>query len=54
MIKAGRIAAATAAASYTDALSGSDAVLDAAFRRCGVLRVNTIGELFNMAQVLAK
>jgi acetyltransferase len=55
VIKAGRTAAAAqAAASHTGALSGSDEVLDAAFRRCGVLRVNTIGELFNMAQVLAK
>ncbi|MFL5807454.1 MAG: bifunctional acetate--CoA ligase family protein/GNAT family N-acetyltransferase [Roseiflexaceae bacterium] len=55
VIKAGRTeAAAKAAASHTGALSGSDAVLDAAFRRCGVLRLTTIGELFNMAQVLAK
>ena len=29
-------------------------MLDAAFRRCGVLRVNTIAELFYMAEVLAK
>jgi acetyltransferase len=29
-------------------------VLDAAFRRSGVLRVNTISELFNMAEILAK
>ncbi len=55
VIKAGRTAAAAqAAASHTGALTGSDEVLDAAFRRCGVLRVNTIGELFNMAEVLAK
>jgi acetyltransferase len=55
VIKAGRTeAAAKAAASHTGALAGSDEVLDAAFRRCGVLRVNTIGELFNMAEVLAK
>ena len=47
-------AAAKAAASHTGALTGSDAVLDAAFRRAGVLRVNTIGELFNMAELLAK
>lgn len=55
LIKAGRTeAAAQAAASHTGALTGSDAVLDAAFRRCGVLRVNSISDLFYMAEVLAK
>lgn len=55
VIKAGRTeAAAKAAASHTGALAGRDDVLDAAFRRCGVLRVNTIAELFYMAEVLAK
>ena len=55
VIKAGRTqAAATAAASHTGALTGSDEVLEAAFRRSGVLRVNTIADLFYMAQVLAK
>jgi len=55
VIKAGRTeAAAQAAASHTGALAGSDGVLDAAFRRCGVLRVDTINDLFNMAEVLAK
>ena len=55
VIKAGRTsAAARAAASHTGALTGSDEVLDAAFRRCGVLRVDTIAELFYMAEVLAK
>lgn len=55
VIKGGRTQeAAQAAASHTGALMGSDDVLDAAFRRCGVLRVNTIDELFNMAEVLAK
>src|SRR5262245_53448401 len=55
VIKAGRTeAAAKAAASHTGSLAGSDEVLEAAFRRCGVLRVNSIGELFNMAEVLAK
>ncbi|MFM6308179.1 MAG: acetyl CoA synthetase subunit alpha, partial [Dolichospermum sp.] len=55
VIKAGRTeAAAKAAASHTGALTGSDAVLDAAFRRCGVLRVNSISDLFDMSEVLAK
>ena len=55
VIKGGRTeAAAAAAASHTGALTGSDEVLEAAFRRCGVLRVKTIDDLFNMAEVLAK
>lgn len=55
VIKAGRTAAAAkAAASHTGSLAGSDAVLDAAFRRCGVLRVDSIAELFAMAEVLGK
>jgi len=55
VIKAGRTeAAAKAAESHTGSLTGSDEVLDAAFRRSGVLRVRTIGELFNMAEILAK
>lgn len=55
VIKAGQTeAAAKAAASHTGSLTGSDEVLNAAFRRCGVLRVNRISELFNMAEVMAK
>ncbi len=55
IIKPGRSAAAAkAAASHTGSLTGSDEVLDAAFRRSGVLRVNDISDLFNMAEVLAK
>lgn len=55
VLKAGRTqAAAKAAASHTGTLAGSDEVLDAAFRRCGVLRVDRIAELFSMAEVLAK
>ena len=55
VIKAGRTAAAAkAAASHTGALTGSDEVLDAAFRRSGVLRVNNIADIFYMAEVLAK
>ncbi|HXZ79812.1 MAG TPA: bifunctional acetate--CoA ligase family protein/GNAT family N-acetyltransferase [Terriglobales bacterium] len=55
VIKAGRSeAAAKAAASHTGALTGSDEVLDAAFRRSGVLRVNSIADIFYMAEVLSK
>src|SRR4029077_1426275 len=55
VIKAGRTeAAAHAAASHTGTLTGSDEVLETAFRRCGVLRVQTIADLFYMAEVLAK
>ena len=55
VIKAGRSEAASrAAASHTGAMTGSDEVYDAAFRRCGVLRVKTIAELFHMADVLGK
>ncbi len=55
VIKAGRTqAAAQAAASHTGSLAGSDDALDAAFKRCGVLRVNTISDLFYMAEVLGK
>ena len=55
VIKPGRTAAAAkAAASHTGALTGSDEVLEAAFRRSGVLRVNHIADLFYMAEVLSK
>ncbi len=55
VLKAGRTAqGGKAAASHTGAMTGSDAVLDAAFRRCGVLRVDSISELFHMAEVLSK
>jgi acetyltransferase len=47
-------AAARAVASHTGTLAGDDAVLNAAFRRAGVLRVNTIADLFHMAEVLSK
>ena len=55
VIKPGRTAQASkAAASHTGALTGSDEVLDAAFRRAGVLRVNNIADLFYTAEVLAR
>ena len=55
VIKPGRSAAAArAAASHTGSLTGSDEVLEAAFRRIGVLRVTTIADMFYMAEVLSK
>jgi acetyltransferase len=55
VIKAGRTAEGTkAASSHTGSLAGSDDVLDAAFKRCGVLRVDTIGEMFDMVEVLGR
>ncbi|MFY9644804.1 MAG: bifunctional acetate--CoA ligase family protein/GNAT family N-acetyltransferase, partial [Terriglobales bacterium] len=55
VIKAGSSEAASrAAASHTGALTGSDEVLEAAFRRSGVLRVHSIADLFYMAEVLGR
>jgi len=55
VIKPGRTeGAARAAASHTGSLTGSDEVLQAAFRRCGVIRVNQISDLFHTADVLSK
>ncbi len=55
ILKAGHTeAAAKAAASHTGAMTGSDEALEAAFKRSGVLRVNTISDLFYMSEVLAK
>ena len=55
VIKAGRSEAASkAASSHTGALTGSDEVFDAAVRRCGVLRIPTIADVFYMAKILAR
>ncbi|MDP2401321.1 MAG: CoA-binding protein, partial [Actinomycetota bacterium] len=42
-------AGARAASSHTGSLSGSSVAYDAAFRRAGVLRANTVEELFDFA-----
>ena len=53
VLKAGRsTAGAKAAASHTGALAGADAVYDAAFRRAGMLRVDTLRDLFDAAETL--
>jgi len=55
VVKSGRSsAAAKAAASHTGALAGQDAAYNAAFRRAGIIRVDTIEELFSCAEALGK
>jgi acetyltransferase len=50
IMKAGRTDAGTRAAmSHTASLAGSDEVMDAAFRQCGVIRVGEISELVDVA-----
>ena len=53
-VKSGRSPAGTrAAGSHTAALASSDVAVDALFRQAGVIRVDTLEELFDTAQVLA-
>ncbi len=55
VLKSGRSpAGANAAASHTGAMVGEDAVYDAAFKRAGIVRVDTIEELFDCAELMAK
>ncbi|TKB24611.1 GNAT family N-acetyltransferase [Desulfopila sp. IMCC35006] len=55
VLKAGRSeAGAEAAASHTGAMAGEDAVYDAAFKRAGIVRVDTIQDLFDCAELMAK
>ena len=55
VLKAGRTAeGAKAASSHTGALGGSDANYEAAFAQCGVIRVDTMGELFDLATAFSK
>ncbi len=54
VVKAGRSPLGqAAAASHTGALAGSDLVYDAAIRRAGMLRVDTLEDLFAAAETLA-
>ena len=55
VVKAGRAGQGMkAAASHTGALAGSDIVFDAAIRRAGMLRVDTLQDLFMAAETLAR
>ncbi|MEM3536320.1 MAG: bifunctional acetate--CoA ligase family protein/GNAT family N-acetyltransferase, partial [Candidatus Bathyarchaeia archaeon] len=53
VVKAGKFAeSAKAAASHTGSLTGEDMIYEAAFKRAGIVRVEEIGDLFNVAEVL--
>ena len=55
VVKSGRAGnGLKAAASHTGALAGSDLVFDAAIRRAGMLRVDTLQDLFMAAETLAR
>ncbi len=55
VLKAGKSSeGAQAAMSHTGSLAGNDFVFDAAFKRAGVIRVDSVDELFHMAHILAK
>ena len=55
VVKAGRAGQGlAAAASHSGALAGSDVVMDAAIRRAGMLRVDTLQDLFTAAETLAR
>ncbi len=53
-VKSGRTAlGAKAASSHTGALAGLDIATDALFNQCGVIRVNTVEEMFDLTQAFA-
>jgi acetyltransferase len=53
--KSGRSeAGARAAASHTGAMAGQDEVYTSAFRRAGIIRVDTVRQLFDCAEALGK
>ncbi len=54
ILKSGRtVAGASAAASHTGALAGSDDICSAAFKQAGIIRCNNIEEMFNYATAFA-
>ncbi|HEY0024400.1 MAG TPA: acetate--CoA ligase family protein [Longimicrobium sp.] len=53
-VKSGRSrAGARAASSHTGALAGTDAATDALLRQCGVIRVDTVEEMFDLAMAFS-
>jgi acetate---CoA ligase (ADP-forming) len=55
VVKSGRTAeGARAASSHTGAIAGADVTVSAFLEQCGVLRANTISELFDIARALAR
>jgi len=55
VLKAGRTPeGAKAAMSHTGALMGSDETFDALFEQCGIIRVDTMQELFELATAFSK
>ncbi|MEM0372545.1 MAG: CoA-binding protein [archaeon] len=55
VLKGGRTKAGSkAVSSHTGSLAGSDAVYDAAFRQCGVIRAKDLTEMFTFARVLSE
>ncbi len=54
-IKSGRTRAGTrAASSHTGAMTGTDRIYEAAFRKAGILRVSGIEEMFDLCQALVQ
>jgi len=55
VVKSGRTAeGARAATSHTGAIAGTDVTVSAFLEQCGVLRANTIDEMFDVARALAR
>jgi acyl-CoA synthetase (NDP forming) len=55
VVKVGRTeAGAKAAKSHTSAIAGADIIYDAAFKQAGVLRVDSVDELFDVASALLR
>ncbi len=54
VLKSGRTQAGQAAtASHTGSLSGDDAIYEAVFSQCGLIRASNFQELFDMARIMA-
>ena len=54
VVKSGRTSAgAAAAASHTGALAGTEAVYDAIFKQSGIIRAESVNELFDFADAFA-